>query len=396
MIKDLELMKDITPLFDRKLIIWGIGQKGRIVIEDLKAMGAGKGGIFLCDSNCKLWGEEIYGNRVLSPDELQSAVNEIDLKGIIFLVTARLIKGQDEIIEDIKKRFGDSMDICTLYAIESGMTLNVKNPYVENGFRERKLAECEQIKCYNPRLLRQKEETFKYFGFLPLHEDEIILIYQPAKVGSSSIYKSIKSYNRHVLHCHTLRNVGVEADDLYRILNLKSGKIISLVRDPIARRISEMWQCITYSNRYDAGADFSEIDEWHFEGEFWNGEFEWFDLEMKSVFQIDVFTHPFDKEKGYSLIKQGNIELLLLKMEKMNELEDVIGEFLNVDKFQLSKHNIGKDKAYRYALQSYIKDFTIAQENLEEIYKKNEYMKHFYSEEERTALYEKWMKHLEK
>lgn len=25
MIKDLELMKDITPLFEKKLVIWGVG-----------------------------------------------------------------------------------------------------------------------------------------------------------------------------------------------------------------------------------------------------------------------------------------------------------------------------------------------------------------------------------
>lgn len=395
MIKDLELMKDITPLFEKKLVIWGIGQKGRNVIEDIKAMGAGKKGIFLCDSNCKLWGEEVYGNKVLSPDELQSEVSAIDLKDIILLVTACLLKWQDEIIENIRERFGDSVDICTLYAVESGMCLNVRNPYVESKFRERKLAECDQLKCYNPRLLRKKDETLKYFAFLPLH-DEAILIYQSAKVGSSSVYKSIKSHNRYVLHCHTLRDLGVADDDLYRILNLKSGKIISLVRDPVARRISEMWQCITYSNRYDNGSDFSEIDKWHFEGAFWNGEFEWYDLEMKSVFKIDVFEYPFDREKGYSLIKQGNVELLLLKMEKLNELENVIGEFLNIDQFQLSSNNIGQDKAYRFALQSYKKNFTISQENLEEIYIKNKYMKHFYSEQERDELYRKWMKGLEK
>lgn len=396
MIKDLELMKDIAPLFEKKLIVWGIGKIAPTIIEDIKDMGAGKEGIFLCDSNCKLWGEEVCGNRILSPDELQRAVSELDLKDVIVLVTALSVGAQDEIIESVKKRFGETVDICTKYAIEWGMRLNVKNPRIECKYRKIKMAEYERNNFFNPEELRKKEEMLRYFALLSLHNDEIILIYQPAKVGSSSVCKSIKNHNRNALHCHTLLEVGDSSDDLYRLLNLKSGKIISLVRDPVARRISEMWQGIVYTQRYDAGVNFSGVEKWYFDGEFWNSEFEWFYQEMKTVFKIDVFEYPFDQEKGYSLIKQGNIELLLIKMEKLNELEDVIGEFIDIDGFQLSNENIGTTKAYRYAFQSYKNNFTISQEKLEEIYKKNEYVKHFYSEQERNELYEKWIEHVKK
>lgn len=395
MIKDLELMKDITPLFEKKLIIWGIGKAAPAIIEDIKDMGAGKEGIFLCDSNCKLWGEEVLGSKILSPDELQRVVSELDLKDVIVLVTALSVSVQDEIIESIRKRFGDSVDICTKYAIEWGIHLNVKDPRVESGYSKRKMAEYEQNNSFSPEELRKKEEMLRYFALLSLHNDEIILVYQPAKVGSSSVYKGIKNRNRNVLHCHTLLEVGEGSDDLYRLLNLKSGKIISLVRDPVARRISEMWQGIVYTQRYDVGVNFSGIEEWYFDGEFWNSEFEWFYQEMKAVFKIDVFEHPFNQEKGYSLIKQGNIELLLIKMEKLNELEAVIGEFLDIDGFQILNENIGKRKAYRYALQSYKKNFTISREKLEEIYKKNKYVKHFYSEQERNELYAKWIAYVE-
>lgn len=396
MIKDLELMKDITPLFEKKLIVWGIGKIAPAIIEDIKNMGAGKGGIFLCDSNCKLWGEEVCGNKILSPDELQRAVSELNLKDVIVLVTAFSINVQDEIIESIKKRFGDSVDICTKYAIEWGIHLNIKDPRVESEYSKRKMAEYERNNSFSPEALRKKEETLRYFALLPVHDDEIILIYQPAKVGSSSVYKSIKNHNRNALHCHTLLEVGDSSDDLYRLLNLKSGKIISLVRDPVARRISEMWQGIVYTQRYDVGVNFSGVEKWYFDGEFWNSEFDWFYQEMKTVFKIDVYEHPFDQEKGYSLIKQGNIELLLIKMEKLNELEDVIGEFLDIEGFRLSSENIGTRKAYRYAFQSYKKNFTISQGKLEEIYKKNEYVKHFYSEQERNELYGKWIEYVEK
>lgn len=396
MIKDLEMMKDITPIFERKLVVWGTGRMGRAIMEDLKAMGAGKKGIFLCDSNSELWGRKVWGYKVLSPDGLQSALNEVDLRDIIILVPVLSLKMQDEIIEEIEKRFGNLVDICTEYAIEWGIHLNIKNPYIESEFKERKLKEYEQDRCINTEALRKKEETLRYFALLPIHNDEIILIYQPAKVGSSSVYKSIKGYNRYALHCHSLHELEDRDGEFYKLLNLKAGKIISLVRDPVARRISEMWQGVVYTDRYDAGVNFSDIENWYFDGEFWNSEFNWFYQEMKAVFKIDVFEHPFNKEEGYSLIKQGNIELLLIKMEKLDELEGVIGEFLGINGFRLSNENVSVRKSYRFAFQSYKKSFSISEESLKEIYKKNEYMKHFYSEQERDKLYQKWVKHAKK
>ncbi len=42
MVNDLQLMKDITPLFEKYLVIWGIGQKGRTIVEDIISMWGGK------------------------------------------------------------------------------------------------------------------------------------------------------------------------------------------------------------------------------------------------------------------------------------------------------------------------------------------------------------------
>ena len=59
MVKDLQLLKDITPLFEKKLVIWGAGNKGREIIQDIVSMGAGRKGILLCDSDSNLLGNSI-------------------------------------------------------------------------------------------------------------------------------------------------------------------------------------------------------------------------------------------------------------------------------------------------------------------------------------------------
>ncbi|MDE7430765.1 MAG: putative capsular polysaccharide synthesis family protein [Lachnospiraceae bacterium] len=392
MIKDLQIMKDISPLFEKKLVMWGMGQKGHDILEDILSMGAGQKGILLCDSDYSLWGKDILNNTVLSPNELKGEIQKIAESDIAVLVTVASVRAQDEIISAVETMCGKSVDIYTEYAVEWGIYLGLKNPRIENKYKDRKITEHEINRSYNKELIQVREEALKYFAFLPLHQNEIILVYQSGKVASSTVCKSISNYDRYALHCHRLDGIGENDDSLYELLNLKSGKIISLVRDPVARQIAAMWQNIYQVHRYSAEVDFSEIERYFFPDQFDGGEFTWFDGQMKKVFKIDVFDYPFDKESGYSIIRKGNIELLLLKMEKINELEDVIGDFLNIEQFRLDSSNVGSEKSYRFAYRDYKANFRLPQEILENIYMKNEHMKHFYSEQERKALYEKWIR----
>ena len=393
MVKDLYLMRDITPLFEKKIIIWGIGNRGRYLIEKMKLMGAGKEGILLCDTERTLWGDEFLDNKIMSPVQMQEYAKSMGIHNIIILVTVLSPRVQNEIIKKIEELLGKDVEVYTEFAVECGLYFGLKNPYVNSEFRKRELLERKIASQY---VLSEKssqmEKVYKFFTFLPLHNDEIILVYQPGKVASSSVYKSIQNYGHNVLHCHVLADIRDNEDDLYKILNMKSGKIICLVRDPIARRISEMWQNMTNRTRYAIDADFNEVEKYYFDCAFENIEFRWFENEMQKTFHLDVFDHLFDKDKGYSIIKQENMELLLMKMEKLDELENVIGSFLGIKDFQLQNDNIGSEKSYRFAIEEYKKIFPISQERLEEIYKKNNYIRHFYSDQECDELYDKWMR----
>lgn len=88
MIRDLQMMQDISPLFDKKLVIWGMGQKGRKILTDIIEMGAGKKGILLCDSDCSLQGEKILNNIVLSPGDLQDKIKGDNWEELVFYHTA--------------------------------------------------------------------------------------------------------------------------------------------------------------------------------------------------------------------------------------------------------------------------------------------------------------------
>lgn len=392
MIRDLQMMKDISPLFDKKLVIWGIGKKGRQILTDILEMGAGKKGIFVCDSDCSLQGREILNNIVLSPKNLYSEIEDVAKEDIAVLVTVVSTRAQNEIINELERVLGKTIEIFTSNAIEWGIYFGLKNPNIEREYRDKKILEHEKKMLQRKDDMEQMERTFKYFAFLPLHNDEIILIYQPAKVASSTVYKSISNYGRYALHCHMLDNIGEDGDSLRKLLELKSGKIICLVRDPVGRQIAAMWQNIHQVYRYSVEADFAEIEAYFFPEHFVGGEFGWFDRELKKVFNIDVFEYPFDQEKGYSIIQKGNIEVLLMKMEKLNDLEAVIGEFLSIENFKLDNQNVGSEKPYRFAYRDYKANFKLPKEVLDNVYVKNEHTKHFYSEQERGIFYNKWLK----
>lgn len=140
----------------------------------------------------------------------------------------------------------------------------------------RKLNKREEERiCNRSSIDKLKLNAFRYFSFLPLHDDEIILIYQVGKVGSTTIYNTLQDYNRYALHCHTLAGIEEKENDLYNLVNMKSGKIITLVRDPIARLISAMCQVMCETGRYSLEADFFEVENYFFGGEgFENVQFE--------------------------------------------------------------------------------------------------------------------------
>lgn len=387
MIKDLDLMYDISPLFEKKLVIWGVGFRGREILKELKDMGAGKAGIILCDSdeNKCGGGQYVDGEQIISPFTLKKYLYEEELgelKNIIICVMVDDIRKQDEILSHIKNIITDEADIYTCFAVKWAIYYALNSKYIDEKYRQKKIIDHKrEIEREN---LIVNADPIRYFAFAPLHNDELLLVYQPGKTGSSTVYDSILRCGGYALHTHSLRNVGYTDNDLRMLMNKKSGKIISLVREPISRTIASMWQNIKSVKLYSAQADFQEVENYYLKEGFEKWQFiDWFEREIKYIFGIDIYDYPFDKEKGYQIIKFENIELLLIKMEKLNDLESVIGEFLNMKDFKLESSNIGEDKEYRFAYQEYKKRFSISPERAEVIYG-HSYIKHFYTEEERS------------
>ena len=122
--------------------------------------------------------------------------------------------------------------------------------------------------------------------------------------------------------------------------------------------------------------------------------FEWFHRELQATFGVNVFDYPFDREKGYTIIREGQVEVLVLKLETMNKNYEIIKEFSGISEFkeEFENHNVGELKSYRYLYEGIKHEVDVPRTLLDFYYKNNPQFAHFYTKEEADAFYKRWIK----
>ncbi|ACK64155.1 conserved hypothetical protein [Rippkaea orientalis PCC 8801] len=271
------------------------------------------------------------------------------------------------------------------------------------------------------------KDTYYYYQLVSrlsheVRQPELILVHQMGKVGSSSIYKGLKKlnlgipiYHTHVLNPKQLEDLRQKIKsynyrrygervitELYlhkqiqQGLNGKTWKIITLVREPIGKNISDFFENLDndvwYRNEYIGHKNVDELME-HFLNEFpHEAVLTWLDRHITNVFGIDILGKDFPKNKGYQIFKTDNIEILLIRMEDINlKIVEAMREFMNIENFTLSKVNIGDEKKYANKYQQFKQSINLPESYLNKMYN-SKYTKHFYSENEIENFQVKWIR----
>jgi hypothetical protein len=234
-----------------------------------------------------------------------------------------------------------------------------------------------------------------------------------AKVGTTSISESI-NLNHQGVHYFSNKRYKLAFFDytflyenkfspdirssFYSILfRLKRRKVITLFRDPFPRNVSLMFEVLGHLISYRGFeskdsqlSNFKEVLDFYFDNYVrHNHPFLWFDEEFKLTTGIDVFEYPFDRDRGYTIIKQGRIEVLLMTLEKLNYNEDVIRNFIDDPNFVLNHKNDGRKKWYS-DLYSDFKDRHFLNKKELSFYYDNDIVRHFYNEDQIEKFKDKW------
>lgn len=388
-INDYEFLYNIDALFEKKIIVYGVGMDGRRFCHMLQEIPVAVE--CFCDKNSTT--QSSFSIPVISIDTLKEKCQK-DNNYFIVIGSSNYF---EEIIEDLEKEQIEAYT-CTWQAVRISIELNIKDNRFPECFRndllQRKhLWEQNVLLCDNA-LLRVELDVYP----------NSILVYQAKKVGSSTVHASLEHERIPSVHVHYLmQHVGVPAIDdnseyICKKIKKDGVKIISLVREPIARGLSYFMQGFTrdyvWFNRCHSSDIEAEACRWVTNLLEENEEFVWFDQEIKELTGIDVYKYPFDKKQGYVWIKEGKTEILLLKLETLNQNADKIGEFVGKPGMTLITTNRGSEKPTKFIYQQLKKNIKIPASAVRKQYENNPKFDHFYSEEEKQSFLKKWEKHI--
>ena len=115
----------------------------------------------------------------------------------------------------------------------------------------------------------------------------------------------------------------------------------------------------------------------------------WFDLELKPNLSFDAYASRFPQGKGYAIYENGFARFLVYRYEALHALPAMIGEFLGSFVPAIVNRNRSDSKEYG-AMYEQVKaqlrlplDFLMLQYN-------TKMMQHFYSDQERRELMQRW------
>lgn len=247
-----------------------------------------------------------------------------------------------------------------------------------------------------------------------------IIVYQMGKVGSSALYAGLRalSLSVPVYQCHMLNNLDeIEASvrkmyrtsppvlpeiergrALRREIEQKQGTewfLLSMVREPVARNVSAFFQNLPdlipgamdrpSNDPLDIGWVRDEFIH-HYDH---SAPAEWFDSQLRDVFDIDVFASPFPIARGYETYKGPNARLLVLRYDNLKEcIAPALSEFLGLKEFTLPRVNVTDDKQFRDLYRRFLAT-PLPADYVRQMYGTS-YARHFWTDAERAALTARW------
>lgn len=410
---DLEICKNIDLLKEAdQIVLYGAGEKGRKVFEWLTDARISISGF--CDNDEKKWGEYVEGVEIFSPYMLKKMVENQKNK-IIYLVAA--IQFPQELL-DLIEHIG-LFDICevrliTFWGIKAAFQINAESIYGKQSKRVA-LLEIENKIRTNKIII----EEIDYLRKLVTADKDTVWLVQPGKTASSSLELRLKESNISFIKEHHLEYpnhiLGEDCRHVWENIvkeSRKSLRIISAVREPLARDYSAFWQVFTEGTERGMLLPFLKGDFQQMYNSYinlilggdayrkqmlgiytpltWYDEFEWFDEQIRKHLDVDIYQYPFDKERGYIIIKKGNIELFLFKVEKMGSILNEISSFVGAEKLSTINSNTAKQKWYGLAYAQFRKEVKLPDKYVEHYYCDNCKMDYFYTPKEKSAFLQKW------
>lgn len=347
------MQKGVDGIISSCIALYGASSSGNKLIDYLKELGLTDLIKAVFDSNAEARGGGTWnGYEVLPPQKIGSLPEEV-----LIVISSIYVKE----IFDYLESLGYRRNICSASCFRLAIHYDI-----EEG-RADKYLSAEIIKDYklkydawNKVLEASTEQRVegaclnvqKIIAECPVS----ILIHGIPKTGNRTLLKSFREMKianaimtvHHVYHDEVSKN---RLQETLRAFTNRDIRIITGIREPIECKISAIWQTVQLPFRQNDMCFDSIFNEAYvFSME------EWLKEQLEIPFGIDVFHYPFDKKKGYTIIKKDNISVFLYRLDFLGSLEKEISQFTGVKNFKLVCDNMATNKAYALAYQSFLEE----------------------------------------
>lgn len=245
--------------------------------------------------------------------------------------------------------------------------------------------------------------------------DSPVLVYQVGSVGSTSIYRSLQQaglpdvFHLHRMNADTFNHpkrgpfAGPPAHPEHArnwafhkffVAGGRPARIITIVRDPVARNVS----CFFGQNfeyYYDPRVAQSDVSLKQLK-EIYLREFphqhttQWFDIHLRGALGIDVYDVPFNPKEGFVQFAHLSHDFLLIRTETDDGTKaQAIKDFLGLTDLQIERANETECKRYGKVYNRFKKEVRLPTSYLDRMYG-TRYARHFYSAEEIKRFRSKW------
>ncbi len=276
-----------------------------------------------------------------------------------------------------------------------------------------KIRPTDLSRRYQRRLDRELSRVRETFD----GSDTIVITHTYGKVGSTAIHKAISQLPGYAsFQTHFISEEGVadalqlhqEDHDPIHMLQgeaLRQGmeshpdrpiRVITLVRDPVARAVSDLFENPALLN---ADGDVRQlppdavvaIAAGQVLGSLAYTE-QWFDRELGGLLGFDFFGRGFDRKSGFEIIRGGRFELLAGKLERLSDNgAGYLGRFLGLGRDFPVPNTRARSATGEAALYDQVKrSLKLPAAVLDEVYS-SRVCRHFYTPEELAGFRKRWL-----
>lgn len=250
----------------------------------------------------------------------------------------------------------------------------------------------------------------RHAAFRVLRARHPLLVYQMGKVGSATVVAALEAAGLEPLHLHFLGRQAAAARRSYRDRGLplpyhfhleralgmrlrwtrERVRIVTLVRDPIARQISSAYQTRERDDypTADAPGMRKRLEDELSAPDALDYCYRWFDDEIAEVFGVDVLAQPFDRHAGFSICRGERAEVLVLKLERLDALWPVLESFVGCE-VAPARANVRSRQSGGETYVPVRDALRLPRARLAELYD-HRWVRHFYREDEVAGFVERW------